>query len=229
MNSACLKTFSISIRPLAFLCTMAFAASLLGAAPNTLTPGEKTAGWQLLFDGQSLDGWKASETPGTFSVREGEIVVHGARSHLFYTGAVQQHEFKNFEFSAEVMTWPGANSGVYFHTAWQETGWPEKGYEVQVDNSHKDPSRTAGLYGIKANLVAPAKDNEWFTMTVRVEGKHVVTAVNGRVIIDYTEEEKPERPKNFAGRLIGGGTFALQGHDPGSEVHFRNIKVRVLP
>ncbi len=217
------------IRPLAVLCALALAGPGLSAAETAVTPPEKTAGWESLFDGRSLDGWKASETPETFSVRDGEIVVRGPRSHLFYVGAVGNHELKNFELSVEVMTFPGANSGVYFHTAWQESGWPEKGYEVQVDNSHQDPSRTAGLYGIKANLVAPAKDGEWFTMTVRVEGKHVVTAVGGKVIIDYTEEEKPERPKNFAGRLIGSGTFALQGHDPGSEVHFRNLKVRALP
>ena len=128
------------------------------------------------------------------------------------------------------MTKPKANSGVYFHTAFQGPGWPAKGYEVQVNNSHGDPKRTAGLYNVKDNFEAPAKDNEWFTMTIRVEGKHIVTKVNDKVIVDYTEEENAKRPAAHAERLIGAGsTFAIQGHDPGSEIHYKNILVKPLP
>lgn len=194
-------------------------ATLAGAQPNTLTPAESAAGWRSLFDGKSLDGWKANEKPGTFTVKDGEIVVKGDRSHLFYVGAVQNHEFKNFEFSAEVLTFPKANSGVYFHTAWQDSGWPQKGYEIQVNNSHTDPKRTAGVYAIKDNLDVVAKDGTWFTLSIRVEGRHIVTKVDGKVVEDYTQEEKPERAAAYAGRLIGSGTFALQGHDPASEAH----------
>ena len=87
---------------------------------------------------------------GTFSVKDGMIIVHGNRSHLFYAGPVEDHNFKNFEFKADIMTEPGSNSGVYFHTEYQATGWPDKGYEVQVNNSHTDWKRTAGypLHGI---------------------------------------------------------------------------------
>lgn len=207
----------------------AVCAGLPAAEPNTLTPAETKAGWHRLFDGKSLDGWKANESPATFSVVDGDIVVKGTRSHLFYTGDVAGHDFKNFELTADVMTKPGANSGIYFHTEWQATGWPAKGYEVQVNNSHRDPKRTAGLYGIKDNLDAVAKDGVWFTMTIRVEGKHIVTSVDGKVIEDFTEPEGWTPPADFAGRKVAHGTFALQGHDPGSEVHFRNIKVRMLP
>ena len=199
------------------------------AAPNTLTPAESTAGWKLLFDGKSLDGWKASEAPATFSVQEGCIVAHGPRAHLFYTGPVQNHDFKNFELQLEVKTFPKGNSGVYFHTAWLDKGWPVKGYEIQVNNSHTDPKRTAGIYGIKDNFDAVAKDGEWFTMRIKVDGRRITTWVNEKLISDYTEEAKPERPANMAGRLLGRGTFALQGHDPGSRVMYRNIKVRPLP
>ncbi len=203
--------------------------ALSAADANSLTPAEQAAGWHLLFDGKSLAGWKPNETPATFSVADGAIVVKGTRSHLFYTGDVAKHDFKNFELSAEVLTKPSANSGIYFHTEWQDKGWPDKGYEVQVNNSHKDPKRTAGLYGIKDNLDAVAKDGVWFTMLIRVEGKHITTSVDGKVIEDFTEPEGWTPPANFAGRKLAHGTFALQGHDPGSEVHFRNIKVRVLP
>ena len=134
---------------------LALAFGRLAAADNTLSAADQKAGWQLLFDGKSLNGWKASENPGTFSVQDGLLVVHGKRSHLFYTGPVNGTDFKNFELSLDIKTFPKANSGVYIHTAYQETGWPAKGYEVQVNNTHSDVKKGAGLYAIKDNLVAP--------------------------------------------------------------------------
>jgi hypothetical protein len=185
--------------------------------------------WQWLFDGRTLDGWRASEAPGSFNVRDGAIVVRGPRSHLYYLGAVDRHDFLNFELQLEVMTKPGANSGVYFHTAWQDEGWPAKGYEVQVNNSQGDPKRTGGLYAVEDNYQAPAKDDVWFTLRIRVEGRRIRTFVDDKQIVDYTQPEQPERPADMLGRVLSSGTFALQAHDPGSEVHYRNIKVRRLP
>lgn len=209
--------------------TIAAAANQAPQTPNVLTPSEIAAGWELLFDGKSIEDWKASDSPGTFSVRDGEIIVHGPRSHLFYLGPIHQHKFKNFELQADVLTRRGANSGIYFHTTWQPTGWPNDGFEVQVNNSHSDPKRTAALYDVKDNYAAVASDDEWFTMNIRVEGNHVVTRVNGNLIVDYIEAADWSAPKDHPGRRIASGTFALQGHDPASETHFRNIKVRVLP
>jgi hypothetical protein len=194
-----------------------------------LSTGTTADKWISLFDGKSLNGWKANENPDTFKVENGAIVVNGQRSHLFYVGSVKDHNFKNFEWKADVMTTPGSNSGMYFHTAYQEQGWPAKGYEVQVNNSHTDWRRTGGLYAIQDVKEAPAKDDEWFTQHIIVQGKHVVVKVNGKTLVDYTEPENPERPKEMAGRLISSGTFALQGHDPKSKVFFKNIMVKPLP
>ena len=204
------------------------------AKPNMLTAAEKSAGWQLLFDGKSLDGWKASEDKAAFSIEDDCIVTFaktgvGKRSHLFYAGSVANHDFKNFELQLDIKVYPKSNSGVYFHTEYQETGFPNKGYEVQVNNTHTDPKKGAGLYSIQDNFKAPAADEEWYTMTIKVEGKHVQTFVNGKQIVDYTEEANPERPASMKGRLITNGTFAIQGHDPNSKVMYKNIKVRVLP
>src|SRR5512142_611903 len=91
--------------------------------------------WQPLFDGQTLNGWKASDKPGSFKVVDGQIACDGPRSHLFYTGPDGKADFKNCELSVEVKAGTGANSGVYFHTAFQETGFPGKGFEVQVHNA----------------------------------------------------------------------------------------------
>ena len=175
------------------------------------------AGWIPLFDGETLNGWTASENKGTFKVQDGQIVVHGARSHLFYTGPVQHHNFKDFEFKADVMTRPGANSGMYFHTQYQEDGWPGKGYEVQVNNSHSDRIRTSSLYGIE-NVMdeSPASDGVWFTQHITVEGKRLVVRVNGKVVNEYDDCD------------LGQGTVALQGHDPKSVVFYKNVMVRPL-
>ena len=209
---------------------LSMATRLVAADLNTLTPAEKSAGWKPLFDGKTLNGWRAStENPGTFTVQDGVLVAFGPRAHLFYEGPVQNHDFKNFELQLEVKTFPKGNSGVYFHTVWQDKNWPAKGYEIQVNNSHKDPKRTGGIYGIKDNFEAPVKDEEWFTMRIKVQGKRIETFVNERPISSYTEEDKPERPAGSAGRLIDHGTFAIQGHDPESKTMYRNIKVRVLP
>ena len=204
------------------------AAALVTIAGATLQ-AQQGAGWVSIFDGKTLDGWKVGENAATFVVTDGAIVVNGPRAHLFYVGSVGNHDFKNFEFKADVMTTAGSNSGVYFHTAYQEGVWPAKGYEVQVNNSHTDPKRTAGLYSVQDNMEAPAKDGEWFTMQITVQGKHVTTSVNGKKISDYTEPDGTQRPADMAGRVLSSGTFALQGHDPKSKVLFKNIMVKPLP
>lgn len=186
-------------------------------------------GWISLFDGKTLDGWKASEQPGTFSVEDGAIKVAGPRSHLYYEGPVMNHDFKNFEFKALVMTRPGSNSGVYFHTVYQEKGFPDKGFEVQVNNSHTDWKRTAGLYDIKDTKEVYVKDNVWFTLYIKVEGKHVITKINKTVVTDWTQPDDFVPPKGHPGRIIDHGTFALQGHDPKSVVFFKDIMVKPLP
>lgn len=186
-------------------------------------------GWISLFDGKTLNGWKFSEKPGTFTVENGSIKVGGPRSHLYYDGPVMNHNFKNFEVKAQVMTKPGSNSGFYFHTAYQDVGFPDKGFEVQVNNSHTDWKRTAGLYDIADTREVNVKDNEWFTLYIKVDGKHVITKINDKTVVDWTEPTDAAVPKGHAGRVISNGTFALQGHDPKSVVFFKDIMVKPLP
>lgn len=185
--------------------------------------------WVSLFDGESLDGWKASENEETFSVEDGEIVADGPRSHLFYQGPVEDHDFDNFELRADVLATPGSNSGIYFHTEYQDEGWPSAGYEVQINNTYEsDPRKTGSLYAVKDVKESPADDNEWFTMNVRVEDNNVVVKVDGETLVEYTEPEDVERPEEMSGRVLSSGTIALQGHDPESVVHFKNVYVKPL-
>lgn len=192
-------------------------------------PEADAEGWYTLLDGTSMEGWKASENKESWRLEEGQLVAHGPRSHLFYVGPVNGADFKNFELKVEVLTRPGANSGVYFHTRYQQEGWPDKGYEVQVNNTHRDPKKSGGLYAVQDVFEAPAKDNEWFEQHIVVRGKRVTVKVDGKQVVDYTEPENPERAANMQGRLLSSGTFALQAHDPASEVRFRSIKVKPLP
>ncbi|MFB0551748.1 MAG: DUF1080 domain-containing protein, partial [Phycisphaerae bacterium] len=159
----------------------------------------ETAGWINLFDGKTLNGWKASENKDTFSVRDGMIVVDGPRSHLFYVGPLENADFKNFELKADVMTKPGSNSGIYFHTEYQQTGWPDKGYEVQVNNTHSDWRKTGGLYAVQ-DVREGVNDNEWFTEHIIVQDKRIIIKVNGKTTVDWIEPEDWKPPEGMPGR-----------------------------
>ena len=191
---------------------------------TTLTAQKKETnadGWITLFDGQTLAGWKASEHPGTFTVLDGMIVAYGDRAHLFYTGPIMDHTFKNFEFKAQVMTTPGSNSGIFIHSVYQEEGWPSKGYEIQVNNTHTDWRKTGSIYAIQDVKEAPAKDDEWFTEHIIVQGKKITVKINDKIINEYTEPAE--------GGKLSSGTFALQGHDPKSKVFYKDVMVKPLP
>lgn len=194
--------------------------------------------WIPLFDGKTLNGWRPSENKGTWRVEDGMLVSRGGRSHLFYEGDVHHHDFKNFEFRAEVKTTTASNSGIYLHTHYQETDFPETGYECQVINGYPANPRpdqyverkmTSSIYAIRNVWKSPARDGDWFRYRIFVQGKTIRTYVNDELMADYTESEHPFRPADKKGRLLSSGTFALQGHDAGSVVFFRKIEVKPMP
>lgn len=191
-------------------------------------PENTNSEWQSLFDGKTLNNWKVGDNAGTFTIEDGKIAVNGNVAHLFYDGDIANHNFKNFEFKAEVMTTPGSNSGIYFHTEFQQGGWPKKGYEGQVNNSHTDWRRTGSLYAIQDVKDVYVKDNEWYTEYIKVEGKKVIIKINDKTVVEYTEPDDLQREKGNELRKLSSGTFALQGHDPKSKVYYKNIMVKVL-
>ena len=188
---------------------------------------EDSDGWVSLFDGKSMSGWKASENKDSWQFQDGALVCHGERSHLFYVG--DEKPFVNFEFKAEVMTTPGSNAGIYFHTKYQEEGWPKHGYEAQVNVTHKDPKKTGSLYGVVDVSDPPCKDNEYWTQHIIVKGKHITIKINDKTVVDYTEPDGQEAFSNNFDRRLGSGTFAFQAHDPESTAYFKNIRVKRLP
>ena len=197
-------------------------------------PPGTTAG-SPLFDGKTLDGWTASENRGSWKVRDGVLPGDGPRSHLFYTGSVKGAVFKNFEVRADVLTKPLCNSGLYFHTKFQEKGFPEDGFEIQVNNSalgegtYRERKKTGSLYGIRNVYKQLVADDQWFQLKASVRGKQVRIWLNEVLVVDYIEPEPPLPDPDGRGRILNRGTFALQCHDGGSKVAYRNIMVRPLP
>lgn len=202
--------------------------SLLISCQTTPPP---SMDWQTIFDGKTLDGWKkASENPESISVEDGSIKCAGSRSHLFYEG-----DFKNFEFEAEIKAMEHSNSGIFIHTKYQKDGWPEVGYEIQVNNSYrgsvKNPERrkTGSVYNVRNVYYPLAKDNEWFTMRIKVLENFVEIFVNDVKVNEYVEPENTWRWKGGEEMKLSKGTFALQAHDENSTTYYKNIKVRALP
>lgn len=205
---------------------------LLALATSALLAGDD--GWISLFDGHSLQGWKANENPDTFHVVDGLITFDGPRSHLFYLGEGEPADFRNFEFYADVLVRPGANSGIFFHAKMNDSGSPKQGIEVQVDNTYQPKKgrelKLAGcLYNVRGLYKSIVRDNEWYTVHLTVRGKRVQVELNGTLVIDYVEPEGLSDEDLLPGKRIGHGTFALQGHDPDSKASFRNLRVRRLP
>ncbi|MGB0578893.1 MAG: family 16 glycoside hydrolase [Limisphaerales bacterium] len=196
------------------------------------------AEWISLFDGKTFAGWKPSENKDSWQIVDGALAAKGKRSHLFYDGDVSDHRFKNFELSVDVKAEGNANAGIYFHTEYQEKGWPNKGFEFQVintdfkahetKNDYVERKKTGSLYGVRNLGRSPVKNDEWFNYRIIVRGKTIRGYVNGRLTVDYTEPDKPFITKPGS-CVLDDGTFAFQCHDPHSVVLFKNIKVLLLP
>ena len=184
-------------------------AAIMIACPMTAADEE---GWIRIFDGKTLAGWKANERPENWSVMDGAIHGRGERSHLFY----MERECLDCEFKAEAKLTKGSNSGMYFRAQFGPE-WP-KGYEAQVNNSHGDPIRTGSLYGFVKVFEQLVPDDTWWTQHIIVKGNHIIIMVNGKKTVDYVD----------ARNIYTRGYLALQQHDPGSQVWYRNLMMKVL-
>lgn len=210
-----MKTITTQLVAALLFCISGFADD------NQLTDTEKQDGWVQLFNGKNFDNWRIDKwNADSFSVKDGAIRCNGKPSMVYFEG--DGKDMKDFHFVADVKTQPGANGGIFFHTKYQDKGWPV-GHEAQIDNSHTDPVRTGSVYIVAKNLEAPAKDNEWFKYEVIVRGKMIETKVNGKSIVKY---EEPADTKGT--RKLSSGTIGIQAHDPGSVVFVKNIKVKPL-
>ncbi len=191
--------------------------------------------WIELFDGHSLNGWRPSENKGSWKVVDGTLAADGPRSHLFYVGQVRGADFLNFELEVELTTKPQCNSGIYFHTAYQETGFPEKGFEIQINNTalgdggYLERKKTGSLYGLRNMYKQLVPDEKPFQIRAMVRGKNVQIRLNGQLLVDYVEPTPPVIPAGEEKqRFLDHGTFALQCHNDGSKAFYRSVRVRPL-
>jgi hypothetical protein len=209
------------------------------AATAALTPSEKAHGWQLLFDGESLNGWRSLKTakPGSgWHIVDGTLVLKDKTGDLVTTA-----EFGDFELSFEWKVTQAANSGVIYRVGLNESATYRTGPEYQVlDNQKADDNKQPNhLAGSLYDIAGPTKDvtkpvGEWNTAKISVRGWHVQHWLNGEKVADVdlssTEGKallaasKFKDWKSFAS--LARGRIALQDH--GHEVAFRAIKVREL-
>jgi hypothetical protein len=185
--------------------------------------------WNELINGDNFNEWSsASENKENWKSGDGMFISEGKRSHLFYNGPELQGGFKNFEIEVEVKTHRLANSGIYFHSEYQESGWPQKGIEIQVNNTHVgegeyiELKKMGSLYGYRNVYKKLFDDNVWHKISARVTNNRVEIWYNDVKTVDYIQ------PSNHKGRKLSSGTFALQGHDPLSKIQYKSFKVRRL-
>ena len=191
-------------------------------------------GTKPLFNGKNLDGWKVTQSDPKRTATTFEVTKDGELSAKNGPGDLQtEKQFDDFVLQLECKTnGKFLNSGVFFRCmpdAYQN------GYEAQIQNAYLGDDRTKPIdYGTGAiyRRVAARKvvsnDNEWFTMTVAARGTHFATWVNGYQTVDWTDDRKAnDNPRQ--GLRTAKGHLSIQGHDPTTDLLFRNIRIAELP
>lgn len=228
------------LKPLLFACVAGWSVTI-AAEPNSLGADEKAAGWRLLFDGRTLEGWRGykSEALGAgWKVQDGAVVLTAAKSGDAMTVA----EFGDFELTLEWRISAGGNSGVIYRVGLGESATYRTGPEYQVlDNQKAEDNKLANhlagsLYDIGP---APAKDatkpvGEWNAARIVVRGWHVQHWLNGEKVADLDLASAEGKAAIAASKFkdwpkfasLARGHIALQDH--GNEVSYRNIKIREL-
>lgn len=246
-----MKKISLAIMLLAAM--TACGAKSETAPDNTLTKKEKKAGWVLLFDGKTTNGWKSArgtEFPAKgWHVADGELVVEKAEGEEAGNGGdiITDRKYSNFMLSVDFKITPGANSGIKYFVN-PEVNNPEVGssigceFQILDDTLHPDAKlgvkgnrKLGSLYDlIPAPETKPYRPGEWNTAMVVVDGSKVQHILNGTTIVEYernTQEwnalvaySKYKNWKDFGN--FESGYILLQDH--GDEVHYKNIKIKEL-
>jgi len=196
-------------------------------------------GWQTLFNGKDLTGWRANYYPDSWSVVDGAIRAHATAesSHLFYAGDRPKGKFVAYEDFVLELSARGerdSNSGIYFHTDYQTLNRRHhlaNGYEVQLDSAPNAKRATGSLYAVVDLQKSAVDESRWFRVRITVKDKHIVIQIDDKTLVEYTEPANVKRETDKAGRKLNlsGGAIALQGHDPRSTFYFKNIRIKPLP
>ncbi len=227
-------------RVLAFAFASSVFCAAAFAADNQLTPQEKAAGWQLLFDGKTLTGWRpyAKHAPGGWEVVDG--TMH-AIAHVKGTELITERKFKDFELAWDWKVPPKGNNGVKYFVTEERTKSPGPEYQMIDDEGHPDGKRgaihqTASFY----DVLPPAADKpkrapgEWNSSRIVARGNHVEHWLNGRKVLEF-ELDSPEVKAGIAkskfknergfGEHIEGHIMLTYHQD---DCWFKNIRIREL-
>lgn len=192
-------------------------ALVVGLTPALCGADDKkddSKGWVQLFNGKDLTGWKTHpKDKAVWEVKDGVLFGTGQKGHLFS----DRDDYENFHYRVEARINDKGNSGQYFRSQFGPA-FP-KGYEAQINSTHRDPVKTGSLYNFVKVLNTPVKPDEWFTQEVIADGNHIIIKVNGETTVDFVDEKNTYKK----------GHFSLQQHDPGTVVQFRKIEVKELP
>ena len=235
-------------RPIALtVALLALTSTLLAASdkPNTLTAQEQAAGWQLLFDGQSLAGWRPYKPPeGKAGIGAGWKVVDGLLKKLDGVKGgdiITEKKFEDFELTWEWRIEKGANNGVKYFVTEERPGAPGHEYQMLDDEAEawsKIPAKdkTASFY----QVLPPAADKgykpagEWNSSRILVKGNHVEHWLNGKKAVEYELGSEAVKAAIANSKFKKYPDFGqkIRGHimltDHQSEAWFRNIKLREL-
>jgi hypothetical protein len=204
-------------------------------ALNTLSDEERKAGFRLLFDGKSLDGWRGFRRPDAPPVWK---VIDGAMVRTASGGDIMsKDEFDAFELLTEYRIAPGGNSGIIYHVTEDDDEPGKTGPEVQIlDNEKGVETEKAGfLYGLyHAEVDATKPAGQWNAVRILVTPQRSATWVNGVKYYEYVKHSDDWNRRVARSKFIGFARFGKsdRGHidfqDHGAEVAFRNIKIREI-
>ena len=211
---------------------------------NTLTPQEQAQGWQLLFNGRDLSGWKGyrKDAPSPSWKVEGDAIafVPGqGRGDL-----VTREQYGDFIFDYEWKISEGGNSGVIYRaTEAEATPW-RTGPEMQVLDDERHPDAKAGVAGNRKagslyDLIAATPGvvraaGEWNRARIVARGNHLEHWMNGQKVLEVDVGSDQWKRLYQASKFKDMAGFGTQprGHivlqDHGDPVWFRNLKIRPL-
>lgn len=172
-----------------------------------------------LFNGKDTSNWNTS---GNVSVQENALTLSGPDAMAI----LKQGNYKNFELSLEVKTDQGGKGAVCFHSDVTAS----KGYKVAINNDVTDPvwwKMSGSLLSVRNLTKSFVKENQWFAMKIKVEGKAVSVLIDGAPVVEYTEPVAPYRTEANANVRLSEGLFALISTGSGN-IQFRKIEVNVL-
>lgn len=219
------------------------------AAPNTLTSGEKKAGWKLLFDGTTMNEWrgyKMTTMPPEWAIVDGTLTKTKTTEDI-----VTREQFGDFEFMIDWKVALRGNSGIFYRATENESRvyWSAPEYQLAEDSLTPDSrnimTSAGAVYGFYPSIRGVAKRaNEWNTTRIVAKGAHVEHWLNGKLIAQYemwspewnlklygVPNDSTKKPLKFAPykdfAKAKSGYIAIQGDHNGA-LSLRNIKIRVL-